>query len=427
MTMLRPLLLPLCRSTILDAWTWEQLRLMKVGGNERARAFFAQHGNLHVVKDIEAKYGCAIATQYKEKLRKLMLEDEAASPERPVLNLAEAPRSPRPAFPGMIGKPESSGVSSSSSSLLKLGRPTQDKPAKPLSENGPMVLGLGATKHGHIIGSVEEFDFDQVAQEALQAAESSKAKLQDEAERLRLDEEQREMEQLTWQQQQDAVKAEALSQKPLSVEEQEAMQRLGMGMRRVRLQAAAASVKTSSSVPSSSMTATAPQPGGNGAFQLGNRPKGAVALSRDAQASSVSELQTRFSSAKGISSDDYFASQQDQDQETRSRLRNFEGSSGISSDDYFGRNSPSQDHRLLQHSDGSPSFGFGSLSGDLDPVDLARRVAERASVDFESLKNAISWGVSSAYQEFQNRYGSGAANSSPHPSSGSHSSASGTN
>ena len=60
-----------CRSTTLDTWSEDQLRLMAVGGNQRARTFFKQHGWDEVGSDkIEAKYTSRAAQLYRKQLEK---------------------------------------------------------------------------------------------------------------------------------------------------------------------------------------------------------------------------------------------------------------------------------------------------------------------------------------------------------------------
>ncbi|KAL0446368.1 UNVERIFIED_CONTAM: putative ADP-ribosylation factor GTPase-activating protein AGD8 [Sesamum latifolium] len=57
------------RSTNLDAWTPEQLKMMSYGGNNRAQVFFKQHGWTDGGK-IEAKYTSRAAELYKQLLSK---------------------------------------------------------------------------------------------------------------------------------------------------------------------------------------------------------------------------------------------------------------------------------------------------------------------------------------------------------------------
>ncbi|KAJ5867263.1 hypothetical protein N7534_001816 [Penicillium rubens] len=60
------------RSTNLDQWQWEQLRLMKVGGNESATKYFQSHGGSAALasKDTKVKYTCNAAVKYKEELKR---------------------------------------------------------------------------------------------------------------------------------------------------------------------------------------------------------------------------------------------------------------------------------------------------------------------------------------------------------------------
>jgi ADP-ribosylation factor GTPase-activating protein 2/3 len=59
------------RSTTLDTWTEDQLKLCALGGNQRARTFFKQHGwDLLGTDKIEQKYTSRAAQLYKQQLDK---------------------------------------------------------------------------------------------------------------------------------------------------------------------------------------------------------------------------------------------------------------------------------------------------------------------------------------------------------------------
>ncbi|KAJ1795993.1 ADP-ribosylation factor GTPase activating protein, ER-Golgi transport, partial [Coemansia sp. RSA 2598] len=94
------------RSTVLDSWTWGQLRVMKVGGNGNAAAFWRQSGgsrSLSVVSggDIKTKYTSRAAQLYKAHLAKLTQQDKESYPDgRVYLGAADAASSTRPASDG---------------------------------------------------------------------------------------------------------------------------------------------------------------------------------------------------------------------------------------------------------------------------------------------------------------------------------------
>ncbi|KAM7525429.1 hypothetical protein LguiA_015331 [Lonicera macranthoides] len=74
------------RSTNLDSWTPEQLKIMSFGGNNRAQVFFKQHGWTDGGK-IEAKYTSRAADLYRQLLAKEVaksVKEEAGSPTSPV-------------------------------------------------------------------------------------------------------------------------------------------------------------------------------------------------------------------------------------------------------------------------------------------------------------------------------------------------------
>ncbi|EPE02333.1 arf gtpase-activating protein [Ophiostoma piceae UAMH 11346] len=81
------------RSTNLDQWQWDQLRIMKVGGNESATKFFQQNGGSAALnsKDAKTKYQSNAATKYKDELKKRAARDAKEYPSEVVLADADAP------------------------------------------------------------------------------------------------------------------------------------------------------------------------------------------------------------------------------------------------------------------------------------------------------------------------------------------------
>ncbi|KAJ2743543.1 ADP-ribosylation factor GTPase activating protein, ER-Golgi transport [Coemansia sp. BCRC 34301] len=72
------------RSTVLDSWSWSQLRAMKVGGNGNAAVFWRQNGGAHALVgrstvDAKSKYAGRTAQLYKTYLQQLVKKDAAAS------------------------------------------------------------------------------------------------------------------------------------------------------------------------------------------------------------------------------------------------------------------------------------------------------------------------------------------------------------
>ncbi|KVH91715.1 Arf GTPase activating protein, partial [Cynara cardunculus var. scolymus] len=70
------------RSTNLDSWTPDQLKMMSFGGNNRAQVFFKQHGWTDGGK-IEAKYTSRAAELYKQLLSKEVAKSSAEDANLP--------------------------------------------------------------------------------------------------------------------------------------------------------------------------------------------------------------------------------------------------------------------------------------------------------------------------------------------------------
>lgn len=68
-------------------WQWDQLRLMKVGGNESATKYFQSHGGTAALasKDPKTKYTSNAATKYKDELKRRVAADAKDYPEEVVI------------------------------------------------------------------------------------------------------------------------------------------------------------------------------------------------------------------------------------------------------------------------------------------------------------------------------------------------------
>jgi ADP-ribosylation factor GTPase-activating protein 2/3 len=77
------------RSVLLDSWSVDQLRNMKVGGNANAKEFFKQHP----AKDAKSRYSGQYGLIYKDKIASLARQDAALHPDGIVLDY-DAPSKP---------------------------------------------------------------------------------------------------------------------------------------------------------------------------------------------------------------------------------------------------------------------------------------------------------------------------------------------
>ncbi|KAJ3226080.1 ADP-ribosylation factor GTPase activating protein, ER-Golgi transport [Chytriomyces hyalinus] len=73
------------RSVVLDSWTVEQLRVMKVSGNANAGDWFRQHSS-SAFKDAKAKYTSKAGVSYRDRVKMLAEEDARKYPQGIVID-----------------------------------------------------------------------------------------------------------------------------------------------------------------------------------------------------------------------------------------------------------------------------------------------------------------------------------------------------
>lgn len=317
---------------------------MSVGGNQRARSFFKQHGWDEIGSDkIEAKYTSRAAQLYRKQLEKDAAKAMADEGEG-----SKPAASAKAVINGAGVATPLSATSRAAGTRARLAAPRRTGPAK--TGGG----GLGIKK---INAQVDDSLFDQAPVE--EAPEPTPV---EDAETL-----------------EDAVGAPAASSRftmdALEEKRRPAVQRGKDGHLTLDasndffsdpLGKSSAGVAEPRS-PTGLSGAGASRGGGFGSRTMSGSRRGGPAA---APSEPDGGAQARFGNAKSISSSAFFnEDQKESDYERQGRLSQFQGSTAISSDAYFGRASSSHDGNL-----------------DDSAADLVSKISLTAKQDVQQLK-----------------------------------------
>ncbi|KAI1264199.1 hypothetical protein F5Y18DRAFT_428286 [Xylariaceae sp. FL1019] len=409
------------RSTNLDQWQWDQLRVMKVGGNESATKFFRSNGGSSALasKDPKTKYQSPAATKYKEELKKRAARDAIEYPDEVVITEAtgegadgsatpasepaddffsswdkptiKKPTPPisRTGTPPVVGRTASpflnagKDISRSSSPLAKSDSTSEAKPAvaktttsaalRKTTATGPRKANiLGAKKTTSKLGAKkvtsDAIDFDEAEKRAKEEAER--------IEKLGYDPEAEVAEAKAAATTSKAEASNVATPTPASpsgygsshTRQKSAaeVERLGMGFGRLGFG------QVGGSKPAAA--ATKKNAGGFGSV-------GPVKAAPEADEERYAR--NKFGTQKGISSDEFFgkgAFDPNAHAEAKTRLQGFEGASAISSNAYFGRNEEEE---------------VGDDYGDLETAakDFVRKFGLTAGDDLDQITNALGEGA----------------------------------
>ncbi|KOS42305.1 hypothetical protein ACN38_g6807 [Penicillium nordicum] len=405
------------RSTNLDQWQWEQLRVMKVGGNESATKYFQSHGGSAALasKDTKVKYTCNAAVKYKEELKRraaldaqqypgevIITDIPAGTPsdgsntpagdgdddffsswDKPSIKRPSNPPS-RTSTPPVVSRTGSpflnAGANSNGSrskSPLSASEEKSASPAptaiRPTSVTRKTSTTATSAKKGSVLGAkkapklgakkvaaADIIDFDEAERKAKEEAER--------VEKLGYDPEAEQAEA-------EAKKATAAAAIPIASpipvspagksndRNSGDVERLGMGVSRL----------------------------GFGQVSKPAAPKkptfGSVgpAKPNPADEAEVTQTRTRFGTQKGISSDEFFGRERFDpaaQSEAKDRLRQFDSATSISSNTYFGR--PEDEVNSLDD-------GYGDM--EVAAKDFIRRFGITAGDDIENLSHLVGEGA----------------------------------
>ncbi|KAI8938421.1 hypothetical protein NX059_012552 [Plenodomus lindquistii] len=403
------------RSTNLDIWQWDQLRIMKVGGNESATKYFQSHGGSAALasKDHKAKYTSNAATKYKEELTRRCAADARLYPEEVVITDApdaagsEGNNTPagedddffsswdKPTIKRPSNPPSRTGTPRVGSPFLKPGANGNgtDRPKSPLvgasGTSTPAAVPAakpaavrkttgGAAPKKNILGAKKKgLGAKKVVADSGLDFEEAERKAREEAERIEklgYDPDAEAAEAATSTKAKAPEASTIVSPTPVSPprggfgstskpeRSSQDMERLGMGVQRLGFGQIGAGKKP---------VAQQKKMGGFGS------------VSKPAQDDSEKYARERFGAQKGIGSDEFFgrnAFDPAATAQAKERLSGFEGATSISSNAYFGR--PEDDVAEEDY-------------GDLETAakDFVRKFGLTAGDDLENLSNMLGEGA----------------------------------
>ncbi|OVA15189.1 Arf GTPase activating protein [Macleaya cordata] len=320
------------RSTNLDSWTPEQLKMMSFGGNSRAQIFFKQHGWTDGGK-VESKYKSRAAELYKQLLSKEVTKsciEDAGLPSSPVSSQTTNAVNGLPDLK-VVGAPKGSSCES---------HETPEMPASPEAPSRTVVTSsirkpFGAKRTGTKAGGLGVRKLTTKPSESLynQKAEEPAPVVTNSAK----------------------ATPTAASSFPSRFEYVDNVQHAETNSGGTHVIGHVLAPKASSFFAEFGM---------DGGFQ-----KKASSTSSKVQIQETDEARKKFSNAKSISSSQFFGNQnKDSDREAQVSLKKFTGSTAISSADLFGDNM--DDSEL-----------------ELTAADLINKISFQASQDISSLKS----------------------------------------
>ncbi|CAG8439336.1 1676_t:CDS:2, partial [Scutellospora calospora] len=342
------------RSVSLDSWTWDQLRIMKIGGNAAASEYFTKHGGNASLnnKDAKLKYTSRAALKYKDELIKRANEDSKKNPDFEIVDQFEEEQQTSPKSDDFfetfdkepVEKPLKSDEITSTVATDKPSSSSSHKVIKSTSTGRSNITarGKGQKKSKVGLGAVK-----------LQKRWSFSSRLV----------------------YNDGSQLSGGSQETINKRLSDDIERLGMGVSRLGFGSVSGPIANTEE-----KTTTSKYIGFGSTSNTNN-------LSKSNNNDVISDgdyARQKFGGQKAISSDQYFGRNQydpDAMSEASDRLRQFEGATSISSNQYFGRDEePSRRENL----------DIGGLG--VNARDFAHKFIGQAASDYEAIKAVVEKG-----------------------------------